>query len=63
MAEDIYEPSVPHLKGKTVRHKFQHVEPIIVPNFPKGILDIYKKVYFFCDLICMNSIGFLNTIS
>ena len=63
MDEDIYGPSVPHFQVKTVRHKFQHVEPIIVPNFPNGILDIYKKVYFFCDLICMNSIGFLNTIS
>ena len=39
MAEEIYGPSVPHLQGKTVRYNIQHVKPIIVPNFPKGILD------------------------
>ena len=39
MAEYIYVPIVPHLQGKTVRHKIQHVEPIIVTNVSKGILD------------------------
>ena len=37
--------------------------PIIVPNFPKDIIDIYKNVNLFCDLIHTNVIGLLNTIS
>ena len=39
MAEDIYGPNVPHLQGKTVHHNTQHMDPIVVKNFPKGILD------------------------
>ena len=62
MAEDIYWPSVPHFQGKTLRHKIQHVEPIIVPNVPKVILDKYMKVNLCYDLMHINVIGFLNTI-
>ena len=39
MAEDIYGPSVPHLQVKKVHHKVHRVEPIVVPKFPKGIID------------------------
>ena len=39
MSEEIYLPSVPHLQDKIVRHKIQHVEPIIIPSVPKGIFD------------------------
>ena len=63
MDEDIYGPRVPHLKGKTVRHKFQHVVHIIVPNSLKGIIDRYKKATLFCDLMHIKGIGFLNNIS
>ena len=44
MAEDIYEPSVTHLQGKTVLHNIHHVEPIIVKKLPKGFFDRYKVV-------------------
>ena len=60
MAEDIYGPSVPYLQGKTVCYKVYHVEPIIVPNVPKGILDIYNNITLFWDLIHINGIGFIN---
>ena len=43
IAEDIYGPSAPHLQGKTVLHKIQHVEPVMLPIFPKDILDKYKE--------------------
>ena len=42
MAEDIYGPNIPHLKGKKVRRKIQHVEPIKITSVTKTILDKYK---------------------
>ena len=63
MAEDIYGPSITHLKGKTVRPKIKHVDPVKITSVPKTILDKYKEVTICCDLIHINRIGFLNTIS
>ena len=62
MAENIYGTSTPHLKGKTARRNIQHVEPVNIPGVPKKILDKYKEVTIFCDLMQINGIGFLNTI-
>ena len=63
MDEDIYGPSIPHLKVKTVRRKVQHVDPVKIKNVPKTILDKYKEVTICCDLMYINGIGFLITIS
>ena len=63
MAEDIYGPIIPYLKGKTVRCKIQHVDPIRITIVTKTILDKYKEVVICCDLMHINEIGFLDTIS
>ena len=42
MYEYIYGHSVLHLQGKIVCHKVQQVDPILVPNLPKGILDFVQ---------------------
>ena len=63
MYEDIYGPSISHLKGKTVRRKIQQFEPVKITSVPKTILDNYKEATICCDLIHINEIGFINTIS
>ena len=63
MSEDIYGTRIPHLKGKTVRLKIQHLDPVKITSVPKTILDKYQKVTILCDLMHINGIGFLNTIS
>ena len=44
MAEDTYGPIIPYLKGKKVRRKIQHVDPVNITIVPKTILDKYKEV-------------------
>ena len=63
MAEYIYGHKIPHLKVKIVQRKIQHVEPVMITSVSKTILDNYKEVAIFCDLMHSNGIGFLNTIS
>ena len=63
ITEDIYGTSVSHLQGQAVRQKVQYVEPIIVSNDPKFILDRYKNVTLCCYLMHINGIGFINTTS
>ena len=63
MAEYIYGTSIPHLRGKTARRKIQHVEPVTITSVPKTILYKYKEVTICYDLMHINVIGFLNTIS
>ena len=63
MAEDIYGPSIQHLKFKTVRRNIQHVDPVNITSVSKTILDKYKEVTIWCDLMHINGIGFLDTIS
>ena len=63
MTDDIYRPSKPHLKGKIVRRKIQHVEHVKIKSVPQTILDKYKEVTICCDLMHTNIIDFLDTIS
>ena len=63
MAEDIYGPSIPHLKVKKMWLKIQHVEHVKITSVPKTILDKYTEFIICCDLIHINEIVFLNAIS
>ena len=63
MVEDIYGPIIPHLKGKTVRRNIKLVEPVKITSVPKTILDKYKEVTICCDIMHINEIGFLHSIS
>ena len=46
-----------------MRRKFHHVEPVKIIIVPKTILDKYNEVTIYCDLMHINVIGFLDTIS
>ena len=63
MAEDIYGPRTSHLEGKTVRRNIHHLGPVKITSVPKAILDKYKEVTICCDLMHINGIGLINTIS
>ena len=43
--------------------KIQHVESVKITSVPQTILDQYKDITILCDLMHINGIGFLNTIS
>ena len=62
MAVDIYGPSIPHPKWKTVRHNIKHVDPVKISTVPKTILHKYKEVTICCDLMHINRTILINII-
>ena len=61
-AEDILGPCVDSLKGKTVRHKEDHVLSDLSP-VPRDILDQYRHVTLCADIMYVNKLPFLVTTS
>ena len=62
LAEKIYGPNVYALKGKTTNRKVDHVVAPIT-NIPKQLLKKYKNVTLCIDVMFVNNIKFLLTVS
>ena len=62
-AEDIWGGGdLEYLKGKTPRQKMPHIIGVILP-LPTTILEIYKSVTLAGNIMLINGIRFINTIS
>jgi Reverse transcriptase (RNA-dependent DNA polymerase)/Zinc knuckle len=61
-AEEIYGPDLGSLKGKTVRHKVDHVDAEVT-NVPCSIMERCKDVTVCADVMYVNKIPFLVTTS
>jgi hypothetical protein len=61
-AEDIFGPNLGSLKGKTVRSKNAHV-PSLVADVPYHIIKLHKDVTVCFDIMFVNKIAFLITVS
>ena len=62
IAEDLFGPSASGLKGKTATTSTEHIREEIIP-FPDEILDNYKDICLGVDILFINEIPFLTTIS
>jgi hypothetical protein len=61
-AEDIFGPNLGSIKGKTVRRKNGHV-PSLVADIPYHIIKAHKDVALSFDIMFVNKIAFLVTVS
>jgi len=61
-AEDIFGPNLGSLKGKTGRTKSDHV-PSLVADLPYNIIKTHRNVILGFDIMFVNKIAFLVTIS
>jgi hypothetical protein len=61
-AEEVYGPDLGSLKGKTVRHKVDHVEANVT-KVPCSIFAHCKDVTICADLMWVNGVPFLVSIS
>ena len=62
LAEGIYSPTIYALKGKTVNRKVDHVITPVT-SIPKQILKEYKHITLCIDVMFINCIKFLLTVS
>ena len=62
VAEDIFGPNVSSLKGKTIHHTEAHVVSTITP-VPPDILSLYHSITLYIDIMFVNKLPFLVTIS
>ena len=63
MAKEIYGPSVPHMQGKTMHQEVKHSKLVEVQKLLQDIIGKYKSVILCCDIMHINGLDFLNTVS
>ena len=63
LAHDIWGPSLLHLKGKTVRKTPGHVPTAVIQHVLSQILENYQEITLCADIIFVNKVRFLTTIS
>ncbi|MGL4351112.1 MAG: hypothetical protein ACRCT2_11200, partial [Plesiomonas shigelloides] len=62
-AEDIWGPDLGSLKGKTVRRPPHQVRGVLADLLPAAVMEQYRAVTICCDIMFVNKIAFLVTIS
>ena len=62
LAEEIYNPNIYAIKGKTTNRKVDYVVAPIT-SIPKQLLKEYKNITLCIDVMFVNGIKFLLTVS
>ena len=51
------------MQGKNVHQKSKHVKLVVVSKLPQSVIDKYVRVILCCNLMHINGLAFLNTVS
>ena len=62
-AEDIYGPEVGFLRGKTTRRNTGNVKDVSHAMLPLNVIDNYKQISLCADIIFINKITLMISIS
>jgi len=63
IALHIYGPDRATIKGKTVRSQPSHVPEVALSHLPESIIDYHSEITLCIDILFVNGVPFLHTIS
>ena len=63
IANKIHGKSVAELKGKSTKRKAKMSRIDMKRDVPKEIMDAYQKIHLDIDIMCVNKVAYLTTIS